>query len=259
MTSFSQKVQLNLSMDRVNPTCYGYSDGSVTANPSGGIPPYSYLWSNGDTTQIINNLVSGNYSLTVTDAQSNMVAFNFHLGNPAPITINGNVVNVTSYGMSNGAIDLVTVQGIVGPFTYLWSSSTGGNYNPSFYDQVNIIAGQYKVVITDSLGCSGAAEFTVNQPYPTMGVINNPNVIFTSKKIPNNPSLINVYPNPSNGNVKIDSQDGEIKIVNLNTGVEVIKGRVENQEIEINNLPTGNYIISVIKENEVITERFSVL
>ena len=47
----------------------GAADGSITAiNETGGTPPYSYLWSNGETTQAISGLTSGDYTVSVTDS-----------------------------------------------------------------------------------------------------------------------------------------------------------------------------------------------
>lgn len=49
------------------PICV-YANGSLYASVSGGIPPYSYAWSNGATDQNISGLVAGSYTVTVTDA-----------------------------------------------------------------------------------------------------------------------------------------------------------------------------------------------
>ena len=46
----------------------GASDGSVYSNVSGGVQPYSYLWNNGEITESISGLTSGEYIVTVTDA-----------------------------------------------------------------------------------------------------------------------------------------------------------------------------------------------
>lgn len=52
----------------VTPTQCGAAIGAITANVTGGVPNYTYLWSNGATTSGINNLQAGSYSVTVTDA-----------------------------------------------------------------------------------------------------------------------------------------------------------------------------------------------
>ena len=49
------------------PACT-YSNGRLRANPSGGVPPYSYVWSNGANGQVASGLAAGYYSVTVTDA-----------------------------------------------------------------------------------------------------------------------------------------------------------------------------------------------
>jgi hypothetical protein len=48
-------------------TCYGGDDGQATVSVTGGVPPYTYLWSDGQTTATAGGLAAGNYSVTVTD------------------------------------------------------------------------------------------------------------------------------------------------------------------------------------------------
>jgi hypothetical protein len=50
------------------PASGGNNNGTANANSSGGTPPYSYLWSNGSATANINNLATGTYTVTITDA-----------------------------------------------------------------------------------------------------------------------------------------------------------------------------------------------
>ena len=50
-----------------NASCFGESNGAVTTSVSGGIPPFSYLWTNGETTSSVQNVEAGNYSVTVSD------------------------------------------------------------------------------------------------------------------------------------------------------------------------------------------------
>jgi hypothetical protein len=48
-------------------SCHGGNDGSLTVTPTGGLPPFDYLWSNGDTNATASNLSAGFYSVQVTD------------------------------------------------------------------------------------------------------------------------------------------------------------------------------------------------
>ena len=47
--------------------CPGENNGMINLYVSGGTPPYTYLWSNGDTTEDLENLEPGLYTVTVTD------------------------------------------------------------------------------------------------------------------------------------------------------------------------------------------------
>ncbi|HTA81896.1 MAG TPA: T9SS type A sorting domain-containing protein, partial [Bacteroidia bacterium] len=52
----------------VDINCSSGATGEITIAANGGTPPYTYLWSNGDTTANLYNVAAGEYALTVTDA-----------------------------------------------------------------------------------------------------------------------------------------------------------------------------------------------
>jgi agmatine deiminase len=56
------------SIPVVNEEYFEACNGSATANITGGTPPYTFLWSNSQTTENASDLCSGNYSLTITDS-----------------------------------------------------------------------------------------------------------------------------------------------------------------------------------------------
>ncbi len=64
----SLKSNFNPTITKQNIQCHGDSTGIATANAYGAIPPFTYLWSNGSTTNTISNLTAGNYSVTVTNS-----------------------------------------------------------------------------------------------------------------------------------------------------------------------------------------------
>lgn len=62
----SDNSTLNVTFSSQNPTP-GSSNGSITANPSGGTAPYSYVWSTGSTSSTVSSLAAGTYTVTITD------------------------------------------------------------------------------------------------------------------------------------------------------------------------------------------------
>ena len=58
----------NISLDKKDESCKGLNDGKITVNINSGQEPYTYLWSNGSTQNQLTQLTSGNYSVTITDA-----------------------------------------------------------------------------------------------------------------------------------------------------------------------------------------------
>ena len=68
-TTIKQPLKpLSFSDSLRNETCTGLADGAINFKTTGGTAPYTYLWSNGATTQSINALAAGRYSVNVLDS-----------------------------------------------------------------------------------------------------------------------------------------------------------------------------------------------
>ena len=255
---FAQKAgTLSIAVSMTEPTCNRGNNGSITITPMGGVAPYTYIWSNGDTTQTISNLYAGNYSVSVIDANNQTSAGFITLTEPSPIIIQATSTNVTTYNGTNGSIDIIDVLNAVGTYTYTWASQTGTGFNPSTLDQTNLVANGYKLIVTDENGCEGIQYFTITQPLPTLNPINLPK----PGKFGNNPSAISVFPNPSNGDITVDfkSDVDEYRLVNVNTGSEVLTGKSNGEKLNVNNLPTGTYIMYIQNGDETQLERITIL
>jgi hypothetical protein len=134
-----------------NETAEGANDGTAWATPTGGTPPYSYLWTNGAVDSLLVNLVPGDYTVIVSDVHG--------CENVQTVTVNAFVclslietsfTGISCQGACDGGISFVIFNG-VGPFSYLWS--TGDTTNAA----LNLCAGSYTVTVTDlGLGCSGS-------------------------------------------------------------------------------------------------------
>ncbi|WP_310556177.1 T9SS type A sorting domain-containing protein, partial [Flavobacterium sp.] len=138
-------------------TCNGGNNGAINLTPAGGTAPYTYSWIGGITTEDRTGLVSGNYFVTITDANGCPRGLNFFV--PQPTTLGGtlNRTNATCFGGNNGTLNL-TPSGGTAPYTYLWADGV------TTEDRTNLIAGNYSVVVTDLNGCTVTLNQIVSQP-----------------------------------------------------------------------------------------------
>ncbi|MTD69259.1 T9SS type A sorting domain-containing protein [Flavobacterium sp. LC2016-13] len=154
--TITQPSVLTATTSQINATCV--TGGQAATSPSGGVTPYTYLWSDGQTTQIATGLLAGNYNCIITDANGCTLTKNF------VINTTNTLVAVTSQtdilcNSSNTGSATVIPSGAPGPFTYVWAPS-GGNADTAS----NLSAGNYTVTITSANGCSIVKSFTITQP-----------------------------------------------------------------------------------------------
>ncbi len=133
-----------------NVLCNGDSSGAFPIQVFGGTPPYSFLWSNGDTTQNIDNLVADSYVVTVTDANGCMAQASATIGEPAPITTNLGSFDATCSGTDDGTAFVAASGGtVLNNYSYEWSSVPA-----QFADTINgLDVGMYFVTVTDDNNC----------------------------------------------------------------------------------------------------------
>ena len=148
---------LQLEGLRTHISCNEASDGAVDLTVSGGVAPYTYLWSNEDTAEDISGLPAGDYSVEVTDANGCSATAIFTLIEPLPLVINYLVTNVSCFGETDGSID-VAVSGGTAPYTYRWSNDVNEE------DLSLLDAGTYTLLVTDSMGCHVSSEIIVEAP-----------------------------------------------------------------------------------------------
>ena len=117
----SSPNQLFNTITTSDPSCNGFLDGNINIQTTGGTAPYTYLWSNGDTNQILQNIGAGQYLLTVTDSNNCVKLDSISLSEPALITYSPNVIDALCYGDNNGSIS-VNVFGGTLPYFYNWST-----------------------------------------------------------------------------------------------------------------------------------------
>jgi hypothetical protein len=137
--------------------CFLGNDGAITTTVSGGIPPYTYLWSNNATTRNLTALRAGTYSLTVTDANGCTAIKSILIAQPGPLTLGGAPTPVSCFQGRDGAINL-TATGGTASYVYTWSNGA------TTEDISGLSAGTYNVTVTDARGCVGTVSVVVQQP-----------------------------------------------------------------------------------------------
>lgn len=157
--TITQPNLLVIIIDSVIPVaCFGYSDASIYTSASGGTLPYSYLWSNGETTSSIQNQSAANYTITITDANGCTGSQTIVITEPVALSASITEVNTIScFGDSNAALSAQVLGGSP-PYTYAWSNGNSTSFNS------NLPAGLYSITITDSNGCTTTVNHTINQP-----------------------------------------------------------------------------------------------
>ncbi len=150
-----------------NTTC-GADNGAVNVTVSAGTSPYTYVWSNGETTEDLNNLPANNYTVTITDANNCAQTFSFVVDSIYGPYLSYTAVNTTC-GLDNGSID-VTVLGGQAPFSFNWNNSAFASQ-----DLNNISAGSYSLIMTDGNNCVRTLDVVIiNTPGPLTQIFGTP-------------------------------------------------------------------------------------
>ncbi len=134
------------------PNCI--NNGSLTSNPYGGIPPYSYLWSTGETTQTITGLAAGIYTLSLTDNSgcADISVTNFTLNSACANIMEGTLFNDTNgncaFDTGETPISNTSVKASYGAQNYYGYTDINGNYSISVG-----IPGTFQLSVPASTNC----------------------------------------------------------------------------------------------------------
>jgi gliding motility-associated-like protein len=141
--------------------CFGGNTGSATVNATGGAPGYTFSWSpSGGTGSTTSGLTTGNYTVTVVDANGCTNTSSVNVTQPAALATSTSSSDVLCYGGNSGSASVVVSGGTSG-YTYNWSPSGGTGSTAT-----GLIAGTYTITTTDANGCTITASVTVAEPSP---------------------------------------------------------------------------------------------
>ncbi|MAR39143.1 MAG: hypothetical protein CMD22_00385 [Flavobacteriales bacterium] len=151
--TITQPTAVNVISTQTNVTNCNGNDGSINISASGGTGNYTYLWSNGSTTEDVINLVSGVYTLDIIDANNCISTFSFTINEPSGISSIENITHVNCYGENNGSV-ILNILGGQSPYSENWNG----------YNSSALTAGTYTYTVTDNQNCSFTNTITVTEP-----------------------------------------------------------------------------------------------
>lgn len=142
-------------------SCNGFSDGTITADASGGSGGYTYSWSDGKTTPAVTGLAAGTYTLTVADNNGcNDIATQAILSPTAIAFSVAREKNISCFNGSDGEIELSASGGVE---DYRFSNNNGTSWQPETIFNT-LSHGTYTITLEDKNGCTKTATTTLKQP-----------------------------------------------------------------------------------------------
>ena len=165
---------LTLEILSNNPTCFGFSDGSVTVNVFGGTGDLIFTITdeegnvvNEDNSNTANTLPEGWYYITVEDDSECTGEASIFIDDPDEMEVDLTVVNPACYGEASGWARVDSVHNATGEFSeisYFWAPNTFGDEGVGVDSAWALTQGDYTLTINDDNGCSMVIDFSVDQP-----------------------------------------------------------------------------------------------
>lgn len=240
--SGSNPQPLSLTTSKLNPSCFGSNNGSITVNATGGTAPYLYRINGGtyQSNNVFSNLAGAVYDVDVKDAQNNVVSKKDTLLNPAALVVGG----ITGLnGVPVNSTQTYNVNAQTG-LSYNWSVVNGtllsGNGTNAIQVRWGATSGTGKINISITKnGCQASDSLMVS-----IGA--NPLTFTTVKQ---NESC----PGTSNGSISITAMGGNPPYVYALNNGSYQSGNV------FNNLSGGIYAVQVKDNNQIVTTKYDTI
>lgn len=152
--TITEPTLLETSNTTVDVLCHGDETGSIDATAWGGSIPYSYSWSNFETTEDVTGLAAGWYYYTVTDGNGCQTSDSAQIKQPFAFWSSHFMTQLSCIDQADGYIG-IEVGGGVEPYSFLW------NTGATDFEISNLSAGNYSVIFTDANGCEDTLDFVI--------------------------------------------------------------------------------------------------
>jgi len=225
---------LTLLVDGQGISCFGETDGWLSATPLTGAGPFFWDWQGwAGTDSIAQPLGPGIYSVTVSDVFGCTAAFTFPpMNQPDSLYATVGTQDQTNLSMPNGAAVVTTISGGMAPYGFDWS--TGSTQQAI----AGLTAGDYTVTVTDKKGCEAVVEVVVDL------------MVSSTEEIEGQAFVL--YPNPAVDWVKVVLPDalrgGVLELTEASGRVlrsVALPASLGSHTLDLAGLPGGNYVITV--------------
>lgn len=145
----------------VTPDTCAHGVGTAFAYGLSGQPPYTFLWSTGQTGSLISGLSAGAFHVIITDANGCTATDNAYISNYSPLQAGASIVQPSCTSQTGSAT--LNVNGGTPPYTYFWQTT-----NPVQITQTatGLSTGNYPVIATDQEGCTTTFNVVVTDNSP---------------------------------------------------------------------------------------------
>ena len=184
-TFISSPKSIQITYTSRPPLCDGHGDAYISMIISGGEAPYSYQWSNGETTAYLDDIYPGKYSVRITDNLNCYRDTTFIISETKPVSAEvDEIISPLAFGYSDGSIQ-VSISGGTLPYSILWKNDQGEVIQSEDTEENGIVTsiissipeGNYHLFVEDnnyqkveqpspfaSCGCLFSQSFYVSQP-----------------------------------------------------------------------------------------------
>lgn len=225
-----------------NVSCNGDADGEIDVTVTAGVPGYSFVWNNADTTEDISGLTAGTYTVSITDGDGCPYLDTVTVTEPPALMLTvTSIPDTANAGLGSAS---VAVTGGTPPYTFEWDGAMGSA------DTTGLTVGEYLVRITDANGCTDSANAVVSN---LVGI--SPIDYVTN---------LSVSPNPTTGLATIElslSQYAQIDVAIYTIRGERIEA-VLNQntsqlrhQVDLSAYADGMYFARFLIDGQAITKK----
>jgi hypothetical protein len=245
-----------------NASCSACSDGTGTANITGGSGPFAYTWYTIpiQTTQTATGLPQGSYAVCVTDVYGCVACDTATIG----VGSCSAYYTIAASGSPN-TYDLTNMASGSPPLTFDWSWGDGSpNDTGAYPSHTYPMAGNYTICLSiiDSAGCTDSYcnTFYLLSPSSTPVTVNVIPPISSGVAAAKEESVFTIFPNPTSADITVqleNTTDAVITIYNT-LGDKVYATEIINRNSHTihTDFPSGIYFIEVRDGASVSRERF---